>query len=61
MLCIAKIASQGYLSNRPSSSMRTAPLWQVPNSSAGWKIRFSVPDQSSDAASAFAAHISIAV
>ena len=39
-LCSAKMASQGKRWNRPSSTMRLAP--PAP-SSAGWKIRFSVP------------------
>ena len=39
-LCSANIASQGKRWNRPSSTMRRAP---PSPSSAGWKIRFSVP------------------
>ncbi|KAG0747725.1 hypothetical protein G6F24_015505 [Rhizopus arrhizus] len=43
MLCIAKMASQGYFVNSPSSIMRLAPPRP---SSAGWKIRLSVPSNS---------------
>ena len=39
-LCSANTASQGKRWNSPSSTMRLAP---PPPSSAGWKIRFSVP------------------
>ena len=35
MLCIAKTASHGKRSSKPSSSMRAAPLSAVPYSSAG--------------------------
>jgi hypothetical protein len=42
MLCMAKMASQGKRSNRPSSMRFSRP---PPPSSAGWKIRFSVPSK----------------
>ncbi len=58
MLCIAKTASQGKRSNRPSSIMRSAP---PPPSSAGWKIRCSVPSNEPCSARWRAAASSIAV
>ncbi|MCY1379797.1 hypothetical protein D9M69_675480 [compost metagenome] len=42
MLCSAKMASQGKRSNRPSSTMRRPPPRP---SSAGWKIRCTVPSK----------------
>ena len=58
MLWIAKIASHGKRSNRPSSIIAFAP---PKFSSAGWKIRFSVPENWRVAARWRAAHSSIAV
>ena len=46
-LCMPNTASQGKRSNRPSSIMRCAP---PPPSSAGWKIRFTVPSKSARSA-----------
>ena len=58
MLCIAKTASQGKRSNRPSAIMRSAP---PPPSSAGWKISCSVPSKRPLSARWRAAASSIAV
>jgi hypothetical protein len=58
MLCMPKMASQGKRSNRPSSIIFTAPPRP---SSAGWKIRFSVPLNRPFSARCFAAASSMAV
>ena len=58
LLCSAKTASQGNLSNRPSSTMTRPP---PPPSSAGWKIRCTVPSKLRVAARYLAAPSSIVV
>ncbi|CFN63580.1 Uncharacterised protein [Bordetella pertussis] len=59
MLCMPNTASHGKRSNRPSSIMARAPA--LPPSSAGWKMKCTVPSKSRCAARYCAAPSSMAV